>query len=267
MIVIKNIVITAGGTSEPIDGVRRISNTSTGSLCAHIYEALSGYLVKNGAAGNEYTVHYVAPSNALKPVESPRLPIVFHTVTDVASTVSALRELAEKTNIDYFIHGMAVSDFTKGYLIEKDTLIDKLTARIEEAVSAGMRGSLRETVASVIDAPDGALRSSRKLSSRSELVLSLVRTPKIIGMIKAWAPDAFLVGFKLLKGVSEDKLLAAATGLADANGCDMVLANDADRIDGKGHFGMLIKGGRVIGRYATKKEIAEGIVENMLSGK
>ena len=35
-----NIVITAGGTSEPIDNVRKITNSSTGKLGAVIAEEL-----------------------------------------------------------------------------------------------------------------------------------------------------------------------------------------------------------------------------------
>lgn len=267
--VIKNIIITAGGTSEPIDGVRRISNTSTGSLCAHIYDALSGYIENNGAPNGGYMVHYVAPFNAVRPFARQNLPVHFHTVTDVQSTLSVLESLTSENKIDYFIHGMAVSDFTKGYLIEKDTLIDELTAKIERALaeSSGKPspGALRETITSVIGSPSSALCTSQKLSSHSELMLSLVRTPKIISKIKTWAPGTFLVGFKLLKGVSEDELLRVAADLADLNSCDMVLSNDADRIKGAGHFGLLVKGGKIIGRYETKKDIAEGIIQNMLN--
>ena len=37
------IAITAGGTSEPIDGIRRLTNVSTGALGWHCLEAIFTY--------------------------------------------------------------------------------------------------------------------------------------------------------------------------------------------------------------------------------
>ena len=39
-----HIVITAGGTEEPIDGIRKITNISSGSLGWHCFEAVLNYM-------------------------------------------------------------------------------------------------------------------------------------------------------------------------------------------------------------------------------
>ncbi|MPM10431.1 hypothetical protein SDC9_56763 [bioreactor metagenome] len=259
-----HIIITAGGTSEPIDAVRRISNTSTGSLCACIYDALADNIGARAESGEKippFQVHYVVSASAVRPQPRENLPVSFYPVTSVASVETALEDIMAKHRISYFIHGMAVSDFTKGYLIGRDTLADELAAAAFGAICCGHadRESIRAAISRVLEHPERSMDSKTKVSSQSELMLSLVRTQKIIGKIKRWDPSVFLVGFKLLKNVTEEELVSVASELAAKNRCDLVLANDAARISKDRHFGLLVKGGRVVGRYATKREIACGI--------
>ena len=56
-----NIIVTAGGTSEPIDNVRRIANTGTGRL---------GSLVADELAEADWTDHifYVCAKDSIRPV-------------------------------------------------------------------------------------------------------------------------------------------------------------------------------------------------------
>ena len=56
-----NIIVTAGGTSEPIDNVRRIANTGTGRL---------GSLVADELAEADWTGHifYVCAKDSIRPV-------------------------------------------------------------------------------------------------------------------------------------------------------------------------------------------------------
>jgi len=273
---VTHIIITAGGTSEPIDGVRRISNTSTGRLCACIYEALSDHIGAHAAQPGRrddkepgYTVHYVVSATAVRPEPRENLPVFFYPVSDVESVLSALKELTEKYEIAYVIHAMAVSDFTRGYLIEREVLVGELAAAVERALAEGRErrtDAVRNSIAQVMAHPAGALAPQAKASSRSELILSLVKTPKVIDRIRQWAPSAFLVGFKLLHGVPEETLVQVADALAEASGCNLVLANDASRIGADGHFGLLVKEGAVAGRFETRREIADGIVRHMLGG-
>ena len=259
---------------EPIDGVRKISNTSTGSLSACIYTALADYLAapKSGAdnSGSGFRVHYVVSEKAVRPEARAGLPVTFYPVTDVDSVASVLDKLMAEHPIGYVIHGMAVSDFTKDYLIEREALVAELTDVLEEAFNENREQlageQLRQLVRDTINCPQRKLKASSKVGSKADLMLSLKRTPKLIGKFKNLNPGCFLVGFKLLKGVSVEELIRVASALSDKNGCDLVLANDMNKIDDDGHEGLLIRDHAVVGRYRTKKEIAEGIVRHMLGG-
>lgn len=265
----KHIIITAGGTIEAIDSVRQISNTSTGSLCACIYDALAEYLdkgsVSSGDCGPEYQVHYIVSATAIRPKANETLPITFYEVTDVKSVESILNRLMGNYKIAYAIHGMAVSDFTKGYLIEPEALACELSDAVINAIEDGKTSSeeLCELLKKIMDKPANALNTNDKVSSESELFLSLNKTPKLIGKFKELNPEIFLVGFKLLKGVSEGDLIQVANQMSEKNGCDLVLANDMTKIRNGRHDGLLLNGTSVVGRYNTKKEIATGIARQM----
>ena len=270
MVAIKHILITAGGTVEAIDGVRKISNASTGSLCARIYEALSDHLASGSCTHkcSEFNVHYVVSSTALRPDVKANLPISFYPVTDVSSVDSVLEKLMREYRIDYVIHGMAVSDFTKDYLIEREKLICELADTLESAMDESRHNlsgePLKKLIRDTLEHPAQKLDASSKIKSQADLILSLKRTPKLIEKFKKLNPECFLVGFKLLKNVSEAELIRVASALSEKNGCDLVLANDMNTIKNGRHEGLLLKGNEVVGRYGTKAEIAGGIACHML---
>lgn len=255
-----------------IDGVRQICNTSTGSLGACIYEALAEYFAAGADAfdksNSEFMVHYVVSKTAVWPEVKENLPILFYTVSDVRSVESVLEKLLIEYKISYAVHGMAVSDFTKGYLIEQEELICELADALDKALNDDRKGlsgeMLKEYIGDILRNPKCVLDASSKVSSKAELMVSLKKTPKLIKKIKTLSPESFLVGFKLLKGVSEEMLISAAAELSEKNGCDLVLANDMNRIRNDRHEGLLLEGRHIVGRYNTKKEIARGIVQHML---
>ena len=264
---IEHILITAGGTIEAIDGVRQISNTSTGSLCACIYSALADTCTA-AKTDCEFMVHYVVSEKALRPDIKDSLPVTFYPVTDVASVETVIDKLMAEHNISYVIHGMAVSDFAKDYLIERGALIDELSDTLGKALDKSrdkLTGEqLRELIGNTLKCPKRRLDSSVKVSSKVDLMLALKRTPKLIEKFKKLNPECFLVGFKLLKGVSEEELVRVASELSHKNGCDLVLANDMNSIQNGRHEGLLIRDKAVVGRYGTKQDIAGGIVRRML---
>jgi len=278
-----SIVITAGGTAEPIDGVRKITNTSTGRLCACIYDALASQVAElqtklqnQGKDQQRWTVHYVASANALRPQPNPALPVTFYAVSDVASCMAVIQQITIENRIDFFIHGMAVSDFTRGYLVEQKALANELVltvdefykkqaAALAETAAENLPALLADVISQVLAYPASAIPAASKLSSQNDLMLALVRTPKIITQIKKWCPNTFLIGFKLLNGASDTELFQAATLLAETNSCDLVLANDAARIDEHHHVGLLVRQGQVIARYQTRQEIASGLASQILT--
>jgi phosphopantothenoylcysteine synthetase/decarboxylase len=96
-------------------------------------------------------------------------------------------------------------------------------------------------------------------SDKEELTITLERVPKIISSLRIDAPQATIVGFKLLANASKDELLRQAKKLMDKNGLDFVVANDAGRLSEDKHFAYIIdKGGSII-ECMGKKNIAEKI--------
>jgi hypothetical protein len=80
-----------------------------------------------------------------------------------------------------------------------------------------------------------------KVRSRSgDLNIKLFPLPKLIGRIKQRAPNAFLVGFKLLVNSAREELIQAAQKSIQDNGCDLVVANDLSDIKNGNHKIMLV---------------------------
>jgi phosphopantothenate-cysteine ligase len=237
-----NVLITAGGTRERIDAVRGITNTSTGAL---------GSLIADGFAGAAATdaLFYLAGPRAKLP-RTPKAKIV--PVGDTASLEAELRGLLARHKIDVIVHAMAVSDFR----VTKVTSASRL-----QKVPSKVPGSILEA----LDRAEGFLRDEKIASNLGgdKLVLVLEETPKIIGILRVLAPQAVLVGFKLLDGVSEERLIETGYALLKANSCDFVLANDARTIQGDRHTGFFIDAERNIFRQDTKAAIAGEIVRKV----
>src|SRR5690554_3706294 len=103
-----HIAITAGGTEEAIDGVRKITNMSSGSLSWHCLEAVLSYMHKHN--NRDFTVHYIkaprAVTNKLNPEQTSH--INFIEVTNTQSVYDAVETLMNEVNVDIFIHAMAI---------------------------------------------------------------------------------------------------------------------------------------------------------------
>ncbi len=93
------ILITSGGTREAIDGVRAISNLSTGRTGAHIAE----YFASRG--------HKVSYLNA-KDAAQPQLPVQKFSFTSFLDLQRSLENILKNNHFDAVIHAAAVSDFT-----------------------------------------------------------------------------------------------------------------------------------------------------------
>ena len=80
-----NIAITAGGTSESMDRVRKITNISTGSLGWHCLEAVLSKFNTPSATG--FHIHYIHTENAIikELADSNNKKISFIPVTDAES--------------------------------------------------------------------------------------------------------------------------------------------------------------------------------------
>ena len=129
-----------------------------------------------------------------------------------------------------------------------EALQTQLTATPHHAVIHAM---------AVLDYVPAETEHGKVRSGRDEWTLRLVRTPKVIGKLKEWAPNALLTGFKLEVDVDEDELIAAGAKLATSNGAEMVVANDLGRIRDEVHPALVVNPeGNILARPETKPEIA-----------
>lgn len=253
-----NIAITAGGTSEPIDGVRRLTNVSTGLLGWYCLEAILDYFCARKRS--DFRITYILTDTAFRKVlsEKQRSFVDFIPVSDAESVYHAVDALTKRVPVDFFIHSMAISDFTLAYVASTEELAKEINSLPPYSGDAG--SAVRE----VLENPANRYSLTEKIPSDRNIILGLKRTQKVIPLIKQNNPDTFLVGFKLLKDVPEEELIRVANRLAGENGCDMVFANELAQLGENNHRGVLTRSGEVVDRPVGKKQIAEAIVREMM---
>ena len=238
----KKIVITAGGTSEKIDNVRKITNSSSGKLGMTIANHL---LKENG----DLIIYYVCSKNSLRPLDK-RIKVI--EIDDTINLKKEIENLLLNEKIDYFIHSMAVSDYMTDYV----TTIERIKASIKNT------SNLEEAFSNI------EIINGNKISSYEDnLVIVLKQTPKIISIIKDLSPQTYLVGFKLLDGVSKEELISVAKKLRDKNKCDLVVANDLATIRNGEHIAYIIDKNNEIEESHGKDDIAKKLVRRMKNGK
>lgn len=222
------ILVTSGGTSEPIDSVRVITNQATGTLGKIIVETFL-------EAGHEVTL--VTTQTSKKPVSHPRLKLEI--ITNVDSLFTCLETLVPQH--DVLIHSMAVSDYKPVYMTDLTEV--KKTDSLEDLLEKS--------------------NQAKKISSKAETqVLFLKKTPKVIRYIKQWHPTITLIGFKLLVDVSKEELLEVARQSLKTNQADYILANDLTGISPNQHHAYLVD--KDSETFVTSKEaIAKLILERV----
>jgi phosphopantothenate-cysteine ligase len=227
-----NILITSGGTREEIDKVRSITNTSTGRLGSIIAD----YFAKHCEKARVTCIH---GETAVLPT-TPGIELL--PVSNVQSLLETIDTLLITRKFDCIILAMAVSDYTPAEILDSggNPLLPGESAKVS--------------------------------SDHDELLIRLVRTPKVIERfkeIKIKQPKSILVGFKLLSGVTEQVLLQTGHRLLEQNNCDFVLANDLADVapNGKMHKAMLIDKCGILFRARTKHEIAQIIYNSVTKAK
>lgn len=95
----RRVVITSGGTRESIDGVRHITNFSSGTTGAALADAFA-------AAGWHVTL--VRARDAVRPADDRVTQVPFASVADLDA---ACREQLGAADVDAVVHAAAVSDF------------------------------------------------------------------------------------------------------------------------------------------------------------
>jgi phosphopantothenate--cysteine ligase len=229
--VVRNILITAGGTSEKIDEVRVISNFATGKLGLAVAKAfLENESMEIGK------IYYLCDKSTHAPSHE-KVEVV--RVSGTQGLLDALKQILTENKIDAVIHSMAVSD----YSVRGVTTLEEIQNNGGEVHPGFIEGKISSDI--------------------DDLVILLKRTPKVIGEIKKLQEGSLLVGFKLLTNVEKKVLIDTACRLLEKNRCDFVLANDLTQIEGDKHIGYLISADGEYETFSTKQQIAEGIVNSI----
>ncbi len=254
------LIITAGGTTERIDRVRKIKNTGTGKLGSLTAEAF----VKRYGDKIE-KIYYVCEKGTIVP-ELGCLEEV--NIEGVISAEAALKRILTTDKIDAVVHSMAVSDYTVDRLTTTADLSAFIAHRLSECVPSDFRDeeALADFIGKCIEANNKLINRDKKVGSNIEdLAIFMKQTPKLISMFKSLQPDAVLVGFKLLNNVETKNLLAVAMELLRKNSCDFVLANDSSEITADTHIGYLLTANGDYTRLETKQQIADEIARNVIT--
>ena len=228
------IVITAGGTSERIDDVRTITNSSTGSLGYAIGQAF----LRQADAGIVEKVWYLHGLRAKVPEHEA---VVDVPITGVLDLQEKLTKVLTEEKIDACIHAMAVSD----YMVYQVTTLEKLLGTEDPEHAQDLSGN---KISSDID----------------DLIIHMKRSPKVISGIRQTSPQTLLVGFKLLSGVPHEELIDVGYRLLQNNDCEYVMANDLREIGPDFHKGYLIHRDKTYDTMNTNEEIADMIVRRVL---
>ncbi|MEE9200592.1 MAG: phosphopantothenoylcysteine decarboxylase [Candidatus Brocadiales bacterium] len=174
------------------------------------------------------------------------------------------RELLSRGASVTFIHGtLSATPDVKG---EEVRLIEVET--VEELITAveGLRGEEFDAIIHAMAVSDFAPETKRsgKVSTREEEAweIRLVRTPKVIRLIREVWPGSVLVGFKLEAGGSRKELLVEkARDLISSSGADIVVVNDLAEITGDRHVAHIVsKTDEVTHTAHSKREIAAKLV-------
>lgn len=98
-------------------------------------------------------------------------------------------------------------------------------------------------------------------SGKTNLILKLKPTVKIVDKIKKWDPKVFLVKFKLEINLPKEELIERAYKSMLISNADLMVANDLKEITDKKHKAFIIDSEKNIFKCNSKKETAKKILD------
>jgi phosphopantothenoylcysteine synthetase/decarboxylase len=219
-----NVLITAGNTQVLLDRVRCITNIFTGR---------TGTRIALHAHGRGHAVTLLTSTPGVVTEQLGQAPAPGERWTVLAyRTFEDLHRLLEQAvgggGFDAVIHSAAVSDYRGGgfYSPAPGTRFD-----VGRACWEGLE-----------DQPPTLLpqRAGKVKSNEPELWLRLVRTPKLIDLMRsAWSFRGVLVKFKLEVGVDDEALRQIAEQSRSQSGADLMVANTLEEAGGWALLGPL----------------------------
>jgi len=113
----------------------------------------------------------------------------------------------------------------------------------------------------VADYVPARAKQSKTSSQKKEWLVKLVKTPKVINIIRDSWPEAFLVGFKLEVNRTKDEIIRIARRFLAKSKSNLIVANDYKYISRNRHIAYMVTGDRKIPKpLKGKKAIARNII-------
>jgi phosphopantothenate-cysteine ligase len=238
-----NVVVTGGGTIAPIDDVRAIANASSGRFSAAITEAC----LRRGA--NVWHIH--TPGALLPLLSSAAFDLDVDDPTAEHTRLAALRHVWR--SVRDRLHLVALRTGTVSEYAS--ALREALTARSLDAAFLAMAVSDYEPTP-----VEGKIASDSP-----SILIEARRAPKVIRSARDWAPDAYLVGFKLLSRVEPSELIDAAATACRENRVDATVANDLQTLREGRHRVYLVRAEADAEPFGPGPDMADALVERVLT--
>ncbi len=145
-------------------------------------------------------------------------------------------------------------------LIEIITVSD-LIKSINQELKDGTYDVVIHSMAVLDYVPDKYI-SDKVASGKDKWIIRLIKTPKVIKMIKEIAPDIFLVGFKLEFNKTKEELIKITHEVLIKSNSDLMVANDLKDLEKERHVAYFVdKNGKVIDVKKGKKNIAKKLIK------
>jgi phosphopantothenate-cysteine ligase len=239
-----SVVVTGGGTIAPVDDVRLLTNVSSGRFAAAITEAC---LERSAAVW-----HIHSPPALLPFVRSARFEL---DAPDPAAEVDRLARLREKW--------LSVRDRLHLVPLPVGTVADyqQTLKRVVQDRSIDI-AFLTMAVSDFEPEPRAGKISSEAAET---LVIHCKRTPKVIRSVRDWSPSIYLVGFKLLSGVSPEVLIRQAESACHTNRAQLTVANDLELIRQGRHTLHLVRPGFEPETLPPGDDLADRLVDRVFT--
>jgi len=207
------ILVTSGGTKIPIDRVRDITNMSKGTFGSKIATEL---LKMN------HTVVFFKAKGSVTPFEMK---------IDLKNDYTTISRqlLARHQELEFF---------KDNYLEYEYSTFDQYAEALKFVIGVEQPDVI--LLAAAVSDYGVENFVNGKVRSNDMFTIKLNQLPKLIYYVKEWAPNAKLVGFKLLVNSKTSELISAAKRSIQDNKCDMIVANDLQEIKDNNHIVHLV---------------------------
>jgi phosphopantothenoylcysteine decarboxylase/phosphopantothenate--cysteine ligase len=236
----KKILITAGGTSEPIDPVRHVTNTSTGETGLKICDYLS----------QDYEV-YLLGSEVMRPKVKLLFGAEFST-----NDYQSIQLSEEKTSeVSLPIH----ATYYKSFKDLETKLFGLLKGNEFEAIVHLAAVSDYSPIAMHLNEKSVDLPTEEKISTQEDFFIEFKRNKKLITEIKKHSSNQNIkvIGFKLLRTDDQQKIKSEIDKILQDSDC--VVVNSLENINEKKHIYEIYNLNGLVFHGNTKTDMAEDI--------